>query len=209
VLRDEQNEVLDRLRTARGRPKPLLVLPDATPQLLRYRDAAGTIVADAVDAGARFLSGDDSSQTPDRTIAVAEAESLADELVTRLRERLARALADATGPDGGDDDADEQANVVDDDSSLADRLGAAYRDWKSERLAELSRHHLVAALNRGAYAAAGEGAVMRWVVDDDGNPCPDCDDNVLAGPTPKGEAYPTGQLHPPAHAGCRCILVPA
>jgi hypothetical protein len=32
---------------------------------------------------------------------------------------------------------------------------------------------------------------------------------VLAGPTPKGQAYPTGQLHPPAHHGCRCLLVPA
>ena len=32
---------------------------------------------------------------------------------------------------------------------------------------------------------------------------------ALAGPTVKGEAYPTGQLHPPAHAGCRCLLVVA
>ncbi|MEA2247481.1 MAG: hypothetical protein QOH46_2010, partial [Solirubrobacteraceae bacterium] len=25
---------------------------------------------------------------------------------------------------------------------------------------------------------------------------------------PKGEPFPTGQLHPPAHLGCRCLLVP-
>jgi hypothetical protein len=45
-------------------------------------------------------------------------------------------------------------------------------------------------------------------VHDLGGPCPDCDDNALAGPTPRGEVFPTGQPHPPAHAGCRCLLVP-
>ena len=50
-------------------------------------------------------------------------------------------------------------------------------------------------------------ARLQWLVDDDGH-CPDCDDNALAGPTAKGETFPTGQLHPPAHPGCRCLLVP-
>jgi len=61
------------------------------------------------------------------------------------------------------------------------------------------------AFSRAAFAAAPDGAVLRWVFGDEG-PCPDCDDNALAGPTAKGEPYPTGQLHPPAHAGCRCLL---
>jgi hypothetical protein len=30
----------------------------------------------------------------------------------------------------------------------------------------------------------------------------------LAGPVPRGEAFPTGHPHPPAHAGCRCLLAP-
>jgi hypothetical protein len=25
----------------------------------------------------------------------------------------------------------------------------------------------------------------------------------------KGETFPTGQAHPPAHPGCRCLLAPA
>jgi hypothetical protein len=49
--------------------------------------------------------------------------------------------------------------------------------------------------------------MLRWIVDDDGGPCPDCDDDALAGPTRKGDPFPTGQLHPPAHPGCRCVLV--
>lgn len=49
---------------------------------------------------------------------------------------------------------------------------------------------------------------MRWIVEDTDGPCPDCDDDALAGELPKGEAFPTGQHHPPAHSGCRCLLVP-
>ena len=62
---------------------------------------------------------------------------------------------------------------------------------------------------RAALGAVPEGTVMRWVVDDDVAECPDCDDNALAGPVPSGEAFPTGHPHPPAHAGCRCLLAPA
>jgi hypothetical protein len=50
------------------------------------------------------------------------------------------------------------------------------------------------------------GLVGQHVASDDGGPCPDCDDDALAGPTRKGDAFPTGQLHPPAHPGCRCVL---
>ena len=50
---------------------------------------------------------------------------------------------------------------------------------------------------------------MRWVVDDVDGPCPDCDDDALAGLLPKGEEFPTGQTYPPAHSGCRCLLVPS
>jgi hypothetical protein len=68
-------------------------------------------------------------------------------------------------------------------------------------------HYLVAAHERGGFLARPEGTPLRWLVDDEG-PCPDCEDNALAGPTPRGERFPTGQLHPPAHLGCRCLLTP-
>ena len=57
--------------------------------------------------------------------------------------------------------------------------------------------------------ATGFSMEVDVVVDDGGVPCPDCDDNSLAGSVPKGEPFPTGDLHPPAHPGCRCIAVPA
>jgi hypothetical protein len=67
---------------------------------------------------------------------------------------------------------------------------------------------VAAAFARGVLAATPDGVSLRWVVDDGEDRCPDCDDNALGGATAKGEAYPTGQIHPPAHPGCRCILVP-
>jgi hypothetical protein len=46
-------------------------------------------------------------------------------------------------------------------------------------------------------------------VDRTGEPCPDADDNALAGPVAKGTPFPTGDRCSPAHPGCRCLVVPA
>jgi hypothetical protein len=130
------------------------------------------------------------------------AAELATDLVAPLRERLERALHDR---DDGDDGEEPEA---DSSQPLAERLSASYRQWKVDQVEAAARHHVVSAFSRGVFAATPEGASLRWVVDDDG-PCPDCDDNALAGGVPKGQAFPTGQTHPPAHVGCRCVLVAA
>jgi DivIVA domain-containing protein len=108
-----------------------------------------------------------------------------------LRGRIQRALDDAGG----------------DVETLIDAISATYREWKSSRTEALARDVVTAAYAHGAYDATG--GELRWVVDPAEGGCPDCDDNALAGATPKGTAFPTGQLHPPAHAGCRCIVVAA
>jgi hypothetical protein len=92
-------------------------------------------------------------------------------------------------------------------AQLGEALSAVYRQWRVQELEPLARHHAMIAFTRGAYATYPDGMALRWVVDDEG-PCPDCDDNELAGAVTKGDGYPTGQAHPPAHPGCRCLLVP-
>jgi hypothetical protein len=188
VLQDEQNEILDRLRQSRGRTRPEDALPSAGDQAARYRDAAKAPLAEAALAGASFNRAGAVGDAPSGPWA----QALADELVSGLRERVSRSLA-AVGD-------------VADGNDAADSLGAAYRQWKTERVDQIARHHLAAAFNEGVLAGAPEGSSLRWVFGDPG-PCPDCDDNALAGPTAKGEAFPTGQRHPPAHAGCGCLLV--
>ena len=189
VLQDEQNEILDRLRKMRGRADPDEALPPVPDQARRYRDAASDALAEAARRGAAFSGATPASDPPVQDWA----QALADELVGGLRERVVRSLSRSEETNGSD---------------AADGLGAAYRQWKTERIDQIASHHVAAAFNQGVLAAAPEGAELRWVFGDSG-PCPDCDDNVLAGPTPKGEAYPTGQLHPPAHAGCGCLLIVA
>ena len=107
-----------------------------------------------------------------------------------LRARLERALAHAD----------------DDTRALIDEIGASYRDWKSQRIDQVASDHVTAPFGRGTVASLPAGTPLRWLVDDDG-PCPDCDDNALARPTGAGDEFPTGQRHPPAHRGCRCLVV--
>ncbi len=188
AMQDEQNAVLDALRTLRGPVtiEGLLGAPESQQQ--RFRRLAGPILGQAAAAGA--------SVSPAAAPAVDDlVEAFATEVSTTLRDRLHRALAQAQG---------EELEP----SSVAERLNAVYRDFKGQRAERIGAHFVTAAHSRGAFDVVANGTTLRWVVDD-GGPCPDCDDNALAGAVVKGDSYPTGQAHPPAHVGCRCILVPA
>lgn len=189
ALQDEQNASLDRLRTSRGTARAEQVLPRRDDQALPYRHLAGPFLEEAARAGV--------SASPHGAVAVPVADlasQLADDLAGALRARLDSVLATAAS-----DDLDL--------SSLSDRISSVYREWKVQKVERLAMHYLIAAHERGGFLAHPEGTPLRWIVDD-GGPCPDCDDNALAGVTPRGQSFPTGQLHPPAHVGCRCLLVP-
>jgi hypothetical protein len=107
-----------------------------------------------------------------------------------LREKVAQVVAESDG----------DAEVA------ADAVRAAFRTWRSERIGPAVDHAVTDAFNLGVVTAHRAGSPLQWVVDDDG-PCSDCDDNALAGAIPSGEAFPTGHRRPPAHPGCRCVLV--
>jgi len=119
---------------------------------------------------------------------------LSTSVVTPLRERLGSSLEqiDARSP-------------ADTEIAVAQSLGARYREWRGEQLEDVLGDALAAAWSRGVFDAAPDGARLRWIPAVVGK-CPDCDDNALE-PTVKGSEFPTGQPHPPAHPGCRCLLV--
>lgn len=114
---------------------------------------------------------------------------------TALRARLERAMA----VDADTADRNEQIN----------RIRATYRDWRNDRLAEAAGDLMTFAFNRGVLSAVGEGAPVRWVVDHGGLPSPDAEDNRLAGAVPAGQPFATGDVAPPSHPGCRCVLTPS
>ncbi|MBW3615449.1 MAG: DivIVA domain-containing protein [Actinobacteria bacterium] len=190
ALQDEQNTTLDRLRTSRGQAQLDGLLPAASEQAEPYRRLALSYLSDAARAGAEASPfGPVPFSVEDLSV------ELGAELAGGLRARVRQVLSASAS-----DDLDL--------STMSDRISAVYREWKTQKVERLAGHFLVAAHERGRFVAHPEGTPLQWIVDDEG-PCPDCDDNALAGAVPRGEAYPTGQLHPPAHLGCRCLLTPA
>jgi hypothetical protein len=188
--------MLDRLRSLREEPTAARLLPEAAAQIDRYASSAKPLVDQAAAAGVAFADEALGHQghTPGGTPNV---EDIAQEAATTIVESLRRRLEHAISASAGDDQA-----------GLAEAVGSAYREWKSERIERVAGDVLAAAFSRGTWSEVPEGTLLRWVVEDTDGPCPDCDDDALAGGLPKGEAFPTGQPYPPAHTGCRCLLVP-
>ena len=187
ALTDDQNDILDRLRAGKSRVAEVLA-PEAE-HIERYERAGREQLVEAARAGTTFGGG----RSGDAPSIDDIAADLATAIVFPLRRRL---------------EGDGAEVEIGDDAAAVEHVGAAFRDWKGERVERLAGDEATAAFSRGALEAAASGASLRWVFDDDGAECPDCDDNSLAGPVPRGEVFPTGHLHPPAHAGCRCLLAP-
>ena len=94
-----------------------------------------------------------------------------------------------------------------DNDAITKRVRGIYREWKTQRIDEQLDDVVRLAFARGAVEAVPPGTPVTWVVDPDGPPSPDCEDNALAGPTALGEAFPSGHQWPPMHPGCRCLLI--
>jgi DivIVA domain-containing protein len=188
ALQDEQNDILDGLRRQRGKIDITKVLPALEDQLARWAHVLQPAVDVAYSSGAASAGGEVGSAP--RGLLM----ELSTSTVTPLRDRLSSSMegVDARTP-------------ADTEIALAQRLGARYREWRGLGLDDVLGDAVAVAYSRGVYDAAPEGARLRWIAAHEGK-CPDCDDNALE-PTVKGSAFPTGQPHPPAHPGCRCLLV--
>lgn len=231
ALQDDQNALLDRLRS-QGPKKGVELLGEDKRRHEHLSQVASSYLEEAVTAGLAFASaGRAAMEAPPGRPGATAAERAgteaaaggnsaapgkgprgasatrdecqeagreqAQELAVALTSALRRRLEDVLGAP----DLDEQIAVQ--------RVSAAYREWKGRRIERLAGDHLTAAFALGVLGASSEGTDLTWVVDDEGAPCPDCDDNALASPLGPGAPWPTGQTHPPAHPGCRCLLAPA
>ena len=187
ALQDDQNDILDRVRAGGGWGPE--ILPPAGEHEQRYLAAAAEHLENAARSGATFAGG-----KPDDAPAVdVVARDLATAIVGPLRRRLDGAGASVEAGDDG---------------AIIENVGAAFRDWKGGRVDRLAWDQVLTAFSQAALAVTPPTTSLTWIVDDGGTRCPDCDDNALAGPLRRGEAFPTGHTFPPAHAGCRCLLAP-
>jgi DivIVA domain-containing protein len=190
ALQDEQNDLLDGLRRQRGKIEISQVLPPVDDQVARWAHVLQPAVDAAYSAGAGTVGDAEAPGTAPRALLA----ELSTAVLTPFRERLEASLEqiDARTP-------------ADNEIAVAQSLGARYREWRGEQLEGALGDALAVAWSRGVFDAAPDGARLRWVPAVVGK-CPDCDDNGLE-PTVKGSDFPTGQPYPPAHPGCRCLLV--
>ena len=143
-----------------------------------------------------------------------------DEVVTRWAEAMSDPLAEAYGARPSAELASELARALvaplhdrvmaavaqgGDADELTAKVGARYREWRSQELAPGIAEAAATAHSRGVFDRVAKMSRLRWVPARPGR-CPDCDDNALE-TTERGKPFPTGQPHPPAHPGCRCLLV--
>ncbi len=191
VLADEQNELLERLRELRTHESAAdaPVLGDGASLAARFARAAADPLA---AAAARGLAAGRPGGRGRPPAAVPMADAVGATLVEPLHQRLSRGLAEA-GTDH------EEASR---------RVRATFREWKTQRIAAVSADAARGAYHAGLLAGVAKGRTLRWVLDDADAACPECADNALAGAVVRGDAYPTGHRHPPAHDGCRCTLRP-
>jgi DivIVA domain-containing protein len=182
ALGDDQNRLLDVLRnTPSAQGDDLLGSEEAHTSV--FTSAAHSHLVDAFSAGTEFAGGQPGSVPLDDSVEQSST-ALARAVVSMLRRRI---------QEGSED--------------IGDRVGAAFREWRGERIERLVGDFAVQAFSAGVTAGAAPGGTVRWILTStDG--CSDCDDNALAGAVPSAEGFPTGHPYPPAHSGCRCLVAP-
>jgi hypothetical protein len=199
AMQDDQNQLLHRLRNDSGEYRQEL-LSSEDDQRRGLVEASVDFLGDAFDAGETFAHqqlghGDGAVSDPteiNRSAVGTGAQELADTVVTLLRRRLLEEDVEGPGP------SEEEATEL---------VSAAYREWRGERIERLVGDHVIGAFSSGVRAASGS-APLRWIPSGSDDACADCEDNGLAEAVADGERFPTGHLHPPAHVGCRCLVVP-
>ena len=196
VLADEENSMLTYLQVKKSVVALEKVLPASDEHLQMYVEALAEDVISAAMAGAQSLSKSlkaDLRKRVTRSAVMQVVSRTMDESTIRpLREKIQRAVEQSNG------DKDEMSNLI----------RSVYREMKMQRVEQQVSDIARMAYSRGAYLVLDQGTQVCWMVDPNGPSCADAEDNSLAGSTDLGSEFPTGHVHPTAHAGCRCLIAP-
>ena len=196
VLADEENSMLTYLQGKKSVVALEKVLPSTDEHLQMYVEALSEDVISAAMAGAQSLSKSLKADLRKRVTrsAVMQVVSRTMDVSTirPLREKIQRAVEQSNG------DKDEMSNLI----------RSVYREMKMQRVEQQVSDIARMAYSRGAYLVLDQGTPVCWMVDPNGPSCADAEDNSLAGSTDLGSEFPTGHIHPTAHAGCRCLVAP-
>ena len=194
VLADEQNTVLGHLRAKRSSLEIDAILGTIDEHAQRYASSVAEETMASATAGAKSVktSGGSSRRVTQKAISEHTAATVASGLVAGFREDTRIAIGEAEG----------------DRDVLSSLMRDVYRKWKMEMIDTHVDGIACSAYSKGAYLALEPGSALSWMVDPVSHCCSECEDNSLAGMVTRGDNFPTGHGHPPAHAGCRCLVCP-
>jgi len=194
VLADEQNTVLGHVRAKRSSLDIDAVLGSEAEHSARYATAVAEDSMAAASAGAKSVkaAGGSSRRVTQKAIAAHAVSAITAGLVAGFREDARIAIGEAEG----------------DREVLLGLIRDVYRSWKTERIDSHVDDIACSSYSHGAYLALEPGSRITWMAEPDTNCCSECEDNSLGGSVVRGDDFPTGHSHPPAHAGCRCLVAP-
>ena len=194
VLADEQNTVLGHVRAKRSSLDIDAVLGTEAEHSARYATAVAEDSMAAASAGAKSVkaAGGSSRRVTQKAIAAHAVSAITAGLVAGFREDARIAIGEAEG----------------DREVLLGLIRDVYRSWKTERIDSHVDDIACSSYSHGAYLALEPGSKITWMAEPDTNCCSECEDNSLGGSVVRGDDFPTGHSHPPAHAGCRCLVAP-
>lgn len=197
VLADEENAMLNYLQTKKSQVALERVLPTFDSQVQSFVEATSKDLIEVAMAGAQSLSkslkADLRKKISNTTVMQVMSKELADKIVYPLRERIQKCVVRSGG----------------DSNEMSSLIRTVYREWKLQKVDKLVGDIARLAYSRGAYLVLDSGIKICWMVDPNGPPCADAEDNSLAGAIARDEKFPTGHEHPVIHSGCRCLVVPA
>jgi len=196
VLADEENSMLTYLQGKKAAVALEKVLPEPSTHVQGYIEAVAEDVMSAAMGGAKSLSSslkaDLRRKVTSSAVMQVMSKNIDDVLVRPLRDRIQRCVEQSDG------DREEMSKLI----------RSVYREWKMQRVEQHIGDIARLAYSRGAYLVLDQGTSVCWMVDPNGPPCADAEDNSLAGATALGSDFPTGHSHPIAHTGCRCLVTP-
>jgi len=197
VLADEENAMLNYLQSKKAQVALEKVLPSFENQLQIFVEATSKELIEAAMSGAQSLSkslkSDLRKKISNTTVMQVLSKKLADDIVYPLRERIQKCVESSDGSA----------------SEMSSLIRSTYREWKMKQVDKIVGDISRLAYSRGAYLVLETGVKVCWMVDPNGPPCADAEDNSLAGEVNCGEKFPTGDEHPVIHAGCKCLVVPS
>lgn len=194
VLADEQNEVLQHLRGKRSSLEIDAILGTVEEQSQRYAASVTEETMAAASDGAKSVkhAGGSSRRITQKAIGSHVAATIAQGLVAGFREDTRIAIGEAEG----------------DREILTSLMRDVYRKWKLDDLDSHVDDIACSAYSKGGFLSLEPGSEVTWMVDPVTKCCSECDDNALGGAVKRGDNFPTGHNHPPAHPGCRCLVGP-